>query len=74
MSRGAREALGSWSAIPYPLGWEGVTVTGFRVLGPSLLAGGAVVVEPRHPGLACADSDQPGEKKSGFFLRIGLGT
>lgn len=37
----------SRSAVPYPPGWEGVTVTGFRVLGPSLLAGGAVVVEPR---------------------------
>lgn len=47
MSRGARETLRSRSAVPYPPGWEGVTVTGFRVLGPSLLAGGAVVVEPR---------------------------
>ena len=39
--------MGSRSAVPYPPGWEGVTVTGFRVLAPSLLAGGAVVLEPR---------------------------
>lgn len=59
---------------PLPAGLGGRDSDRVQGAGTQPAGRGRCSREAQTPGLACADSDQLGEEKSGFFLRIGLGT